>query len=116
MDQTTVSLMGGVVGLVSTFVVAVLQIKKADRERYEKTRDDWGEVHRLQKEHIGALEVKVNDLQGELNQALERVGRIQQRSDTWNQRNAELYEHVKRLREQIEQMGGDPGSEPNGYR
>ena len=116
MDQTTMTLMTGLVGLVSAFVVAVLQIKKADRERYEKTRDDWGEVSRLQKEHISALEIKVTDLQNELNQTLERIGRIQNRSETWNQRNADLFEHVQKLRARIEQMGGEPGPEPDGNR
>ena len=100
--------------MVGAFLLMVLQVKKADRERYEKTRDDWENIHKLQKEHIGTLETRVVSLQGELDGVRVTLARVEQRADTWNRRNATLYEQVEHLRDRLRELDQDPGPPANG--
>lgn len=105
------------VGVVSAAIIAVISIaaqRRISREQYESTKEEWKQIFERQEAHTSVLEARITDLQTQVTQSKETVARVQRQAETWSQRNAMLYEHLRQYRHRLMQLGEDPGPPLNG--
>lgn len=114
MTQATVQFMIGVGTMLAIAIITLAQQRKISREQYDASKREWQDVATLQKEHIKGLEMRVEDLQRQIDEHTVGMRRVTSQRDNARDRADRYWVCIEQYRERLERLGQDPGPEPNG--